>query len=257
MLQLSQISKQFDGVRALHEVSVHVAAGEIFGVIGPNGAGKSTLFDVLSGFCVPDHGSGELAGKALPFGQPARCAQLGLARSFQNLRLFRSLSVLENVMVAADGALPANPLRALWAHAARRQSVDSRERAMIWLEFVGLAHAAPLPAEALSYGDQRRLEIARALASQPRLLALDEPAAGMNTNETRALQTLLERIRTQGITVLLIDHDVGLMMRSCDRLAVLDAGRKIADGTPAEVARDPHVLHAYLGHHRERQVRSA
>ena len=247
-LEVRELSRRFGGVEALASVSLSLQAGEIHGLIGPNGAGKTTLFDVITGFCQPDHGTVLLNGQPLPLGRPERIARHGLARTFQNLRVFRELSVLENVLVGTHRHGRAGVLASLCGHAGGRTEEQALlQRARDCLAYVGLAGRAGDVAHSLSYGDQRRLEIARALAVGPALLALDEPAAGMNPSETRALRTLIERIRGDGVTVLLIEHDMPLVRQVCDRISVLDAGRLIAQGTPAEVVRHPQVIEAYLG----------
>ncbi|WP_449192638.1 ABC transporter ATP-binding protein [Thauera sp.] len=248
LLHACKVSKRYGGLQALDDISFEVEQGEIFGLIGPNGAGKTTLFNLLTGSERADNGHFTLGGERLPAGPPHAVARCGIARSFQNTRLFRELSVLENAMVAAD----ARARIGLWAtlagtRAARAEEAACRASALCWLDYVGIAHLADAAAGTLSYGDQRRLEIARALAGQPRLLALDEPAAGMNATETGVLKRLLERIRADGVTIVLIEHDMSLVMAACDRIAVLDFGRLIAQGTPAAVRHDPVVIAAYLG----------
>jgi len=248
LLEARGISKRFGGVQALKDVSLTIHSGEIYGLIGPNGAGKTTFFNVLTGLYSRDGGEVRFAGQALPLGNPAAIARAGLARTFQNIRLFAHMTALENVMVGRHGRTRAGVLGAvLRPRAARAEEAAIRRRAMELLHYVGIADRADALAKNLSYGDQRRLEIARALASEPKLLALDEPAAGMNATETAELRTLIEGLRRDGLSVLLIEHDVDLVMGLCDRVAVLDYGEKIAENVPEAVRRDPHVIEAYLG----------
>ena len=248
LLQLSGVSKHFGGLTALSEVSLHIRCGEIYGLIGPNGAGKTTLFNILTGLYQLDAGSFSFAGNYFSSSKPHVLAQAGIARTFQNIRLFPNMTALENIMVGRHLRTHSGIWAALTRHAAaRREEQEISQRALELLRYVGINLTSNTLAKNLSYGEQRRLEIARALATEPKLLALDEPAAGMNATETESLKVLLQNIRASGITVLLIEHDVKLIMGLCDRVAVLDYGKKIAEGVPEEVRGNPAVIAAYLG----------
>jgi branched-chain amino acid transport system ATP-binding protein len=248
ILKVANVSKRFGGLQALSDVGIEIQRGQVYGLIGPNGAGKTTFFNVLTGLYTPDTGSFELAGQTYTPTAVHQVAKAGIARTFQNIRLFAEMTVLENVMVGRHVRTHSGLLGAvLRLPSFKREEREIADRAMELLEYVGIAKYADYKSRTLSYGDQRRLEIARALATEPKLIALDEPAAGMNATEKVQLRELIDRIRNDKRTVLLIEHDVKLVMGLCDRVTVLDYGKQLAQGTPAEIQKNEKVIEAYLG----------
>ncbi|WOC75429.1 ABC transporter ATP-binding protein [Intestinibacillus sp. NTUH-41-i26] len=248
MLKIDQVTIRFGGLTAVNEVDFEVKDGAIFGLIGPNGAGKTTLFNIISGVYAPNNGKIMLEGEDITGLQPYQICCKGIARTYQNINLFHDLTVIENVKIGCHSKVKSGLLSGiLHTPAQKAEEKAIEEKCLGLLDFVGLTGKRDMLARNLSYGDQRRVEIARAMATEPKLLLLDEPAAGMNSKEKVDLTALISKINARGMTILLVEHDMKLVMKVTDEIAVLNFGKKLAQGTPEEIQANPAVIEAYLG----------
>lgn len=255
VLEIKNVTKRFGGITALKNISFTIEKGQIYGLIGPNGAGKTTMFNCITNIFSPTEGEIYFNGENITGIKPFKITEKGICRTYQNIRLFPRMTALQNVMVGGHSRISSGVFRSvLRTKSQKQEEAMLKENALELLELVGIGELSDQFAENLSYGQQRRLEIARALASKPSLLLLDEPAAGMNETETSSLYDLIKKIQSMGITVLIIEHDMPLVMRLCDRITVLNFGEKLAEGTPEEIQNNEAVIEAYLGKEEEETI---